>query len=117
MYRRAIAWPKLFQAVKAIVRANLVSDDVRSIIKGWWKDPSLPTALMGFAVSVVGACSWYRPICFCIYLFSTAHSQDDSYEYCHFMRENLLNTLRPQHIRANALSNATARRTDKFSSI
>eukprot|EP00197_Chlamydomonas_leiostraca_P003448 CAMPEP_0202876814 /NCGR_PEP_ID=MMETSP1391-20130828/29656_1 /ASSEMBLY_ACC=CAM_ASM_000867 /TAXON_ID=1034604 /ORGANISM="Chlamydomonas leiostraca, Strain SAG 11-49" /LENGTH=88 /DNA_ID=CAMNT_0049558737 /DNA_START=103 /DNA_END=366 /DNA_ORIENTATION=+ len=48
---RGIAWPTLFQAVKAIVRANTVPDDVRSIIKGWWKDSSATVALMGLSVT------------------------------------------------------------------
>lgn len=51
--RRGVAFPAIFQLVKAVVRANVLSDDMRTVLKGWLKSKNTLLALLSLTV-----CAW-----------------------------------------------------------
>eukprot|EP00955_Chlamydomonas_euryale_P115933 366388-Chlamydomonas_euryale.AAC.5 len=48
--RQDVAFPAVFQLVKAVVRANAVSDDTRALLKGWLKSNDTLQALLSLTV-------------------------------------------------------------------
>ena len=48
--RTEVVFPALFAAVKQIVRANVIEDDMRSQIKSWLKERDITLCLLGLTV-------------------------------------------------------------------